>query len=184
MKSILLLLFIAPFSLWAQIKLENKSFLDDKLQLTVPADFKPISEEMLNFKYPSQKQRPDVILTDENAEVNIVMMILRQHLTSDKVGEFKEFQMSLLKRSRPDAKWLQNGVKTINGKQVGYFQFITKAIDQNVFNYYFFTDIDGKILFLSFNCIEKLLPKWQETAETIVSSLKIKPPVVTDLSKH
>jgi hypothetical protein len=113
-----------------------------------------------------------------------MIMLLPQHLTADKVGEFKDYQVALLKRSRPDARWLQDGVKPINGKQVGYFQFITNAVDQTVFNYYFFTDIDGKILFLSFNCIEKLLPDWKETAETIVSSLKVKPPVVRELPQN
>jgi hypothetical protein len=47
-------------------------------------------------------------------------------------------------------------------------------VDQTVFNYYFFTNVDGKVILFSFNCIEKLLPIWKETAGTIVSSLKIK----------
>ncbi|MEO6632925.1 MAG: hypothetical protein ABIN13_14415, partial [Mucilaginibacter sp.] len=120
------------------------------------------------------RQRPSLVLTDENAEVNIVISLIPQPITPGQIGAFKDFQMSSLKKMRPDAKWLEDGVKTINGKSVGYFKFISNAVDQTVFNYYFFTDMDGKVLLLSFNCTEKQLPKWKETAETIVSSLKVK----------
>jgi hypothetical protein len=177
MKSITKIIFFAfiiPFAVSAQVKLEKKTFLDNKIELMVPADFKPMTEEMLNVKYPNTRQRPSLVLTDENAEVNIVISAIAQPITPEQIGAFKDFQISSLKKMRPDAKWLEDGVKTINGKSVGYFKFISNAVDQTVFNYYFFTDMDGKVLLLSFNCIEKLLPKWKEAAETIVSSLKVK----------
>jgi hypothetical protein len=69
---------------------------------------------------------------------------------------------------------LDEGVKTINGKKIGYFKFLTQAVDQKVFNYYFFTVVNGKILLFSFNSIEKLQKKWEHTADEIVASLKIK----------
>jgi len=177
MKSItktIFLAFIIPFSVIAQVKLEKKTFLNNRLELMVPADFKPMSEEMLNVKYPNTRQKPDLVLTDENGEVNIVISRPPQPMKSEQVGTFKDFQMNSLKKARPDAKWLKDGVRTINGKNVGYFEFISNAVDQTVFNYYFFTNMDGKVLLLSFNCTESLLPKWKETAEAIVSSLKVK----------
>jgi len=177
MKSVIKIIFFAfiiPFSVNAQVKLEKKTFLDNKIELMVPADFKPMTEEMLNTKYANTRQKPALILTDEDGEVNIIINHLPQPITPEQVSAFKDFQMSSLKKIRPDAKWLTDGVKTINGKNVGYFTFISNAIDQTVFNYYFFTDMDGKVLLLSFNCTGKLLPKWKEAAETIVSSLKVK----------
>ncbi len=69
---------------------------------------------------------------------------------------------------------LDEGVKTMNGKKIGYFKFLTQAVDQKVFNYYFFTVVDGKVLLFSFNCIEKLQKKWEPTADKIVSSLVTK----------
>jgi hypothetical protein len=177
MKSITKIIFFAfiiPYSVSAQIKLEKKAFLDNKIELMVPANFKPMTEEMLNTKYPNTRQRPGLVLTDEDAEVNLVISLIPQPIKPEQIGAFKDFQISSLKKSHPDAKWLADGVKTINGKSVGYFKFISSAVDQTVFNYYFFTDMDGKVLLLSFNCTEKLLPKWKETVETIVSSFKVK----------
>lgn len=168
----ILFFLIIPFCVTAQVKLEKKSFLDNKIELMVPADFKPMPEEMLNTKY--HNQRPALVLTDADAEVNIIINPIPQPIKPEQISAFKDFQMNSLKKSRPDAKWLDNGVKRVNGKSIGYFKFISNAIDQTVFNYYFFTDMDGKVLLFSFNCTEKLLPKWQETADAIVSSLKVK----------
>ena len=177
MKSIILktlLILLLPICLKAQILLEKKSFINNKIELLVPKDFKPMTAEMLNAKYPNRNQQPYLILTNEDADVNIVISPLSQSLQANQVAEFKDFQINQLKKMRPDAKWLDNGVKTINGKSIGYFKFISSAIDQTVFNYYFFTDMDGKILLLTFNCTEKLLPTWKDATEKIVSSLIVK----------
>ena len=94
--------------------------------------------------------------------------------TENQIPAFKDAQLQQLKKSRPDMTVLDDGIKTINGKKVGYFKFLTQAIDQNVFNYYFFTVVDGKILLFTFNTIEKLQKKWEKTADEIVASLSVR----------
>jgi hypothetical protein len=170
----LILMLLTPSCVFAQIKLEKKDFIGNKIELLVPADFKSMSAEALGKKYPNRNHTPDVVLTDENGEVNIVMSLINQPLQDSLVGAYKDFQISSLKKLHPDAKWFDEGVKPINGKSVGYFKFTCSVVDDIAFNYYFFTAMDGKVMILSFNCTEKLLPKWKETAEAIVSSLKIK----------
>lgn len=170
----ILVTLVTPACLKAQVKLERRSFLDGKMELLVPVNFKPMTAAMMNFKYPNANQKPNIVLTDEYAEVNIVISFLSQSLKSSQIDEFKNFQISMLKKLRPDAKWLEDGTKVVNGKKIGYFKFVSNAIDQTVFNYYFFTDMDGKVLLMTFNCIEKLLPEWKDTSESIVASLTVK----------
>jgi hypothetical protein len=167
-------LSLLPLLSPAQIKLEKQSLLDNKIELLVPVYFKPMEAEMLNYKYPNRNQQPQLVLTDKQAEVNIIVSIINQPLQANQIATFKDFQISGLKKTHPDAKWLDNGVRDINGKNVGYFKFISNAVDQPVYNYYFFTNINGKVLLLTFNCIEKLLPEWKDVAESIVTSLKFK----------
>ncbi len=169
-----LIILVLPNAVNAQIKLEKRSFLDNKIELLVPADFKPMTAEMMDIKYPNRKPQPNVILTDEDATVNIVISYIPQALRADQIAAFKDFQINSLKKARSDAKWLEEGIKNINGKKIGFFKFLVNAIDQSVFNYYFFTDLDGKILLMTFNCTEKKLPEWKDTVENIVLSLKVK----------
>jgi hypothetical protein len=164
-------LFFPIFS-FGQIKLEQKiSLIDSKVELFAPKTLTKMSDEMWNFKY-QKRARPILVLTDEDAEVNLIADLTKQLGTENQIAAFKDFQMVQLKKSRQDLEFLGDGVKTVNGKKVGYFKFLSQAIDQKVFNYYFFTIVDGKILLFTFNCIEKLRTTWESTADNIIATLK------------
>jgi hypothetical protein len=165
-------LILLPVCSFGQASLETRKLFDGKVELMVPPEFKPMTVEIMDKKYPGQQ--PDVVLTDDNTEVNIVAIRTKQLLQSSQIEAYKDFMMASLKKSHPDAEWLDSGVKTINGKRVGYFKMLSNAVDQKVFVYYFFTDMDGRALIMTFNCTEKLLPTWKDTADSIVSSLKVK----------
>jgi len=127
----------------------------------------------MTAKY-QKRIRPILVLPDEDGEVNLIADLTQLSATENQMSAFKDAQLQQLKKNRPDMTVLAEGVKTVNGKKVGYFKFVTQAIDQKVFNYYFFTVVSGKILLFSFNCIEKLQKKWEHTADEIVASLKVR----------
>jgi hypothetical protein len=166
------LLILLPVCSFGQANLETRKLFDGKVELMVPVEFRPMTVEVMDKKYPDQQ--PDVVLTDDDAEVNIVASRTKQLLEGSQMEAYKDFMIASLKKSHPDAQWLDSGVKTINGKRVGYFKMLTNAADQKVFVYYFFTDMDGRALIMTFNCTEKLLPTWKDTADSIVASLKVK----------
>ncbi len=64
------LLILLPVCSLGQANLETRKLFDGKVELTVPAEFKAMTVEVMDKKYPGQQ--PDVVLTDDNAEVNIV----------------------------------------------------------------------------------------------------------------
>ena len=169
----LTLLFLLPLFSQAQIKLQKRSLLNGRIELLVPDYFKPMTAEVTAVKYPNPAKRPDLVLTDANAEVNIVISVTPQPIQPSQMGQYKDFMIGSLKQTHPDATWLDNGVKTIHGKNIGYFKLISPAVDQKVFVYYFFTNMDGKVLLFTFNCTESLLPKWKDTADAIMASLVV-----------
>ena len=168
----LLILFLFPTLSFAQPKLDTLKLLSDKVKLLAPKELSSMSEQMWMLKY-QQHPRPIMVLTDKNGEVNLIADMTQQPATESQVESFKDFQIQQLKKSRPDLSVLDDGVKSVNGKKVGYFKFVTQAVDQKVFNYYFFTIVDGKILLFTFNCIQRLQKKWESTADEIVASLQI-----------
>jgi len=171
MKFIALLLF--PFFSFSQDKFDKINLLENKVEILAPKELSKMTDQMWSFKYP-KRARPILVLTDENGEVNLIADMTKQPAAENQLASFKDFQIAQLKKSRPDLKVLEDGVKTINGKKVPYFKFLSQAIDQKVFNYYFFTLVDGKILLFTFNCIEKLRTTWEKSADEIVASLKTK----------
>jgi hypothetical protein len=171
MKFIVFLLF--PIFSFSQSKLDTINLLSDKVKLLAPKELKSMSDEMWTAKY-QRRTRPILVLSDEDGEVNLLADMTQLSATENQIEAFKNAQLQQLKKSRSDLSVLDEGVKTINGKKVGYFKFVTQAVDQKVFNYYFFTVVNGKILLFSFNTIEKLQKKWENTADEIVASLKTK----------
>jgi hypothetical protein len=166
----LILLLFPVFSL-GQSKLDTVSILSNKVKILAPGELKPMSAQMWASKYQT-RTKPVLVLSDEDGEVNLIADMTQQPAAESQLAVFKDFQIQQLKSRRPDLEILSDGVKTINGKKVGYFKFVTQAVDQKVFNYYFFTLVNGKILLFTFNCIEKLQKEWESTADQIVASLK------------
>ena len=169
MKFLFFLLF--PTIGFAQSKLDTISLVNDKVKILAPKELSSMTEQMWTLKY-QKRTRPVMVLTDEDGEVNLIADMTQLSATENQIPAFKDAQLQQLKKSRPDLTVIDEGIKTINGKKVGYFKFLTQAIDQKVFNYYFFTVVNGKILLFSFNSIEKLQKKWEKTADEIVASLR------------
>ena len=168
-----LILLLLPIFSFGQSKLDTVSILKGKVKILAPKELSSMTDEMWTAKY-QKRPRPILVLSDEDGEVNLIADMTQQPATENQVASFKDYQIQQLKAKRPDLNLLSDGVKTVNGKKVGYFKFVTQAVDQKVFNYYFFTIVDGKILLFTFNCIEKLQKKWESTADNIVASLQIK----------
>jgi hypothetical protein len=171
MKSIILLFF--PILSFSQAKLEKIAFLDNKVEILAPKELSIMTDAMWTLKY-QKLARPILVLTDKNGEINLIADMTQQPANESQLTQYKDFRISQLKKSRPDLELLADGIKTIAGKKIGYFKFLSQAIDQKVFNYSFFTLVNGKILFFTFNCIQTLQSTWEKTADEIVASLNTK----------
>ncbi len=118
--------------------------------------------------------RPELVLTDENGEINFLVNLTQQPAEGSQIAAYKDFRISNLKKTRTDIIFLGDGIKNVNGRNIGFIKFLSQASDQNVFNFFFFTVADGKILFFTFNCIEKLQKTGEKAADDILNSIKVK----------
>lgn len=172
--STLITLIVLPIFLFAQNDLEERSLLDNKIKMLVPKSFHVMTDEEYKVKYPNPKRKASLILTDKNLEVNLVIDHLTQYdLTNEQVEEFKNMQLAAVQKSHPEGKLIDNGMKTINGKNVGVFKILTQASDQKIFNYFIFTNLDHKVLLMTFNCGENLKTTWEGVIDKMVLSIKL-----------
>ncbi|MES2778112.1 MAG: hypothetical protein V4722_28310 [Bacteroidota bacterium] len=169
----LLLLLLLPAFGFSQIKLEKITLPGGKVEIMSPTNLANMSDEMWAIKY-AKKNRPTLVLTDEAGEVNLIADLKAQPITQGEIAKYKDFQIGLMKKERPDLRIMEDGIKTVHGKKIGYFKFLAQASDQKIFNYFFFTELGGKLLFFTFNCLEKQQKDWEKTADEIVASLNIK----------
>lgn len=154
-------------------ELEKRRIYRNRVEILVPKGFKDMPADMVSRKYPSAN-RPNVIFTDADGTVNVAFNHTTNRATQAQIETLKESLMASFKRAYPSAKWKGSGVTVINGRKVGYCELITPAADQNVYNLLFFSDLDGRLLLCTFNCVEKKLSEWQEPAQQIMRSLTLK----------
>ena len=156
-----------------QRELEIKSILNDRVEIKLPKEFQIMSEEMVSLKYPSER-RPTLIYTNESGGINVAFNLTENKANQDIIDPYKDNFVKTFKNMYPSADWKDNGVKIINGKKVGFLELVTPAIDTEIYNLMFFTDLEGKLLLCTFNCTKKDIKEWETTAKEIMSSLKIK----------
>jgi hypothetical protein len=132
-----------------------------------------MDEETIKIKYPGER-RPTLVYTNESGAINVALNHTKHKASQDLIDTYKDTFVSTFKSSFPSADWKGSGVTEINGRKVGYLELITPAVDTDIYNLLFFTDLDGKLLLCTFNCTKKNLKEWKPAAKEIMQSLKIK----------
>jgi hypothetical protein len=168
----LLLAFSLPVIGFSQGNLQKVTVIDQKVEILVPKDLTKMTDQFWNTKYPN-RQRPILVLSDGNGEINLLADMTLQELSEKQLSAYKDFRIDHLKQGPSQVKILEDSIINVNERKVGYIKFTSQAIDQNIFNYYFFVIVDGKVLLFTFNCIEKLRAKWEKLADNMVISLKV-----------
>jgi hypothetical protein len=155
------------------IQLTRLPVLDGKAELLVPDSFSIMSEEMLSLKYPSERA-PSLVYTNEETTVNLAI----EH-TQNRIGlsGFEYFYGKMEEGTHAQmssAEWHRSSLETINGREVGVFEFTIQAIDTDIYNLMWFTELDGTMLMMSFNSTVEEETYWKEAAYGILESFEVK----------
>ena len=155
------------------ILLVKTAIYNDKAKVFIPDSFSVMTEEMLKFKYPTDN-RPTLVYTNESGSVNIVFNHTQNRIKKADYPEFIESFKSALAKQYPTAQFLRTGIETINGNTVGIIEVVTPAIDTDIYNLMWFTELDGRIFLVSFNCTIGQKDDWIEAANFILESFALK----------
>lgn len=153
--------------------LEKKSVLGGKVEILIPATFTVMEEDMLKTKYPMQN-RPALVYTNDAGSINVAFSQTTSKAEEKDIPEIKETFVKVFKSMYKSSEWLSDGLVTINGKNVGFMELITPALDTKIYNRIFFAECDGRILLCTFNCKESQMKEWAPVGKKIMNSLVIK----------
>ncbi len=145
---------VLMMALVAPIELEKKSILDNKVELLMPKGWKPMSQDLIKIKYPGVRP-PKLVYSDVSGSISIAFNHTDSKASPELLEKYKEYLKKSLTTAYPDAVWEEDGIKEINGKKSGVFRLTTDALDDKIYNYMVFTDMDEKLLICSFNCVKK-----------------------------
>ncbi|MCS1394013.1 hypothetical protein NXZ77_20790 [Lysinibacillus boronitolerans] len=154
------------------IEFAESSFYEDQIRMFIPTAFEEMEPELMDIKYPSSR-RPDYIYTSESTSINITMKMMEQQIQEEELEDFTHTMMNILRKLQPDADMLDIGIKEVDGRQIGYFDFITKALDSKIYNLMFLFMVGDNVATGSVNCLKTEMPIWQPIAYGMMESISI-----------
>jgi hypothetical protein len=155
-----------------KIILEEKD-ISSNIKTLIPENFNIMTEEIAKIKYPSE-HRPTYIYTNDNASINITFNITDIKISDSNINNYLSLLEQTYRSNFPNATWYKKEIEIINDHKVGIIEILTPAIDTKIYNLIWFTEIHGKLLISSFNCIEEEKEDWAPIATAIMNSQVIK----------
>lgn len=152
---------------------EAKAVLSGKVQVLLPNSFYPMSSEMLATKYPAGN-RPTLVYTNDAGSINFAFNHTADQLTEESLPEFLSAFVQQFNSIFPQIQWYKEEITSVNGKDFIIMEFITPAVDTRIYNLMYVTELEGRMLMCSFNCMESQKAEWESKAKQSLNSVEIK----------
>ncbi|MGA3599093.1 hypothetical protein [Lysinibacillus agricola] len=154
------------------IEFIEMSFYEGQIKMCIPTTFDVMEQELMDIKYPSSR-RPEYIYTSESTSINVTLKIMEQQIQAEELEDFTETMMTILQKTQPTAKMLDIGMNEVNGVQIGYFDFITPALDNKIYNLMFLFIVGKNVTMGSINCLKKEMDIWKPIAYGMMETISI-----------
>lgn len=169
------LLLAVSDSVIAQPKteLEERSLLDGRVVVSMPAELQPMSAEAMLAKY-SAARKPTVAYSDEAAAVSVALSHMDAPLTPEQIPQAYDMLKQSMEAMYPSARWNMSEIVERDGADHIVFDLWVPAQTGETRNIMAFTVLDGRLLSINFNAASYLAERWASTGERIVDSIRIR----------
>lgn len=154
-----------------KIFMENTPVSEDEFSMTLPVVFEPMDQSLAKIKYPSEN-RPDFILSNPETTITANFSHKRDLLDDDEVEEFKNIIQESIMKMYPSSKVIESNTIEVDGHKIAYFDFITPAIDSEIYNLMFFFSLKGRLLMGAFNCLKLDMFDWKDIFLQMLHSIQ------------
>lgn len=139
----------------------EKVILDQGFSMIMPEEFIEMPKEIARIKYPSA-QRPDIIWSNEETTINITFTLKEEQLAEEESEELRDLMKVILLRTNPGLKEIVSEKIEVEEKTIAYLEFVSPAIDADVYNLMIFLSLKERLLMGSFNCLLPDKSDWRE----------------------
>ena len=164
----------------APIKLK-KTTIARRVTVSLPEDFTMMPDEGIAVKYPAAR-KPLGVYSSPNGQVDFSVNEKPTTFIARDLPLVKDIYKASILRTFSDVNFIREEIKEIDKKQMIVFEFVSTLKDENpnsnkapvkkytIIQYYL---KGGKVMIFTFNAPTLLKDKWQQTANTIMNSIKL-----------
>lgn len=142
--------------------------LDNKVSIILPDTFVDMPLEIAKIKYPSEK-RPQIIKTNDDATVNFTFSLYEADFNSKQIEKTLEQFKGIIRKMNPALVFYDFVVE--KDKEVGWFDFKSYGLDEQMYNVMYITPIEGKLMHGIFNCQYRDILEWKDAVHQIMLSV-------------
>lgn len=135
-----------------------------------PEGFEPLSEEIIAYKWPSNRA-PNYAIGNDTASTTIAYDY-KTDVKDAKLADLKEQFAYSFNRVIPGIEWIENDIITLDGKEWIMFEMTSNAIDTDIHNLLLVTTLDSKLLMFNFNSVKSEFPKYEAVLRESIDSIR------------
>ena len=147
--------------------IETQYEMFDGFKIKIPSEFKIMSDEILNVKYPNGNA-PSLVYTNDKTTINVVLVMNDVTMKNNQIEEYVKTMESTYKNYSKDVKlnfWERNNHK------IGEMEFTTKGSDTEIYNHIITFSVNDKLRLVNFNCTKEQMNEWQKVSKFIMDSI-------------
>lgn len=147
--------------------IETQYEMFDGFKIKIPSEFKIMSDEILNVKYPNGNA-PSLVYTNDKTTINVVLVMNDVTMKNNQIEEYVKTMESTYKNYSKDVKlkfWERNNHK------IGEMEFTTERSDTEIYNHIITFSVNDKLRLVNFNCTKEQMNEWQKVSKFIMDSI-------------
>lgn len=148
-----------------EIKTQYEKF--DGFKIKIPTEFKIMSDEIINIKYPNGNP-PSLVYTNKETTINVALVMNDVAMKNSQIEEYVKTMESTYKEYGEDIKinfWERNNHK------IGELEFTSQGSDTEIYNHLIAFSVNNKLRLINFNCTKEQMGEWQEVSKFITDSI-------------
>lgn len=149
----------------------RRELFDGKLSIMLPKNFQLMEASVAKIKYPMES-RPQVIYTNAAANVNFAFSHQDTKIENDQVKDCCAQIKAGIARVNPAYVFGGSSNEAIGKVQLNWFEFVSFAIDMDIYNFMYIANLEGKILHGVFNCPAESSEEWKIVILEVVRTIK------------
>ena len=147
--------------------IETQYEMFDGFKIKIPSEFKIMSDEIVNVKYPNGNA-PSLVYTNDKTTINVALVMNDVTMKNNQIEEYVKTMESTYKNYSKDVKlnfWERNNHK------IGEMEFTTQGSDTEIYNHIITFSVNDKLRLVNFNCTKEQMNEWQKVSKFIMDSI-------------
>lgn len=147
--------------------IETQYEMFDGFKIKIPSEFKIMSDEIVNVKYPNGNAL-SLVYTNDKTTINVALVMNDVAMKNSQIEEYVKTMESTYKNYSKDVKlkfWERNNHK------IGEMEFTTEGSDTEIYNHIITFSVNDKLRLVNFNCTKEQMSEWQEVSKFIMESI-------------